>query len=41
MLDSLRDLAPIVIVIAFFEVVVLHEQPPNLLGILTSPVRAA
>jgi hypothetical protein len=37
-LGSLRDLAPIVIVIAFFEVVVLQEQPPNLLGILVGLV---
>ena len=34
MLGSLRDLAPIVLVIAFFEIIVLHEQPPNLLDIL-------
>jgi hypothetical protein len=37
-LGSLRDLAPIVIVIAFFEVVVLQEQPPNLMGILVGLV---
>jgi hypothetical protein len=34
MLGSLRDLAPIVAVIAFFEIVVLQQHPPNLLGIL-------
>ena len=34
MLGSLRDLAPIVVVIAFFEIVVLQQHPPNLLGIL-------
>ena len=34
MLGSVRDLAPIILVIAFFELIVLHEQPPNLIGIL-------
>ena len=34
MLGSVSDLAPIIFVIAFFELVVLHEQPPNLMGIL-------
>jgi hypothetical protein len=32
--DSLRDLAPIILVIAFFQLVVLGQPIPNLLGIL-------
>ncbi len=35
MLESIRDLAPIVLVIAFFELVVLRQPIPNLLGLLT------
>lgn len=34
MLDSLRDLLPIVFVIGFFQLVVLHEPLPNILSIL-------
>lgn len=34
-LGTLRDLAPIVVVVAFFEVVVLNEQPKDLAAILT------
>ena len=33
-LGSLRDLLPIILVIGFFELVVLRETPPNLLGLL-------
>ena len=35
MLESIRDLAPIVLVIAFFELVVLRQPIPNLFGLLT------
>ena len=35
LLDSIRDLAPIVIVIAFFQLVVLHQPIPDLAGLLT------
>jgi len=34
MLDSLRDLAPIIIVIAFFQLVVLQQPIPDLAGLL-------
>jgi hypothetical protein len=34
LLDSLRDLAPIIIVIAFFQLVVLQQPIPNLAGLL-------
>lgn len=34
MLDSLRDLLPIVFVIGFFQLAVLHEPLPNILSIL-------
>lgn len=33
--DSIRDLAPIVLVIAFFQLLVLQQPIPNLLGLLT------
>jgi hypothetical protein len=35
MLDSLRDLAPIILVIAFFQVFVLQQPPDNVAGLLT------
>lgn len=35
MLGSLRDLLPIVVVIAFFQLVVLQEPLPNLFSILS------
>jgi len=35
LLDSLRDLAPIIIVIAFFQLVVLQQPIPNLFNLLT------
>ncbi len=35
LLDSIRDLAPIVAVIAFFQLVVLHQPIPDLAGLLT------
>jgi len=35
MLDSIRDLAPIVVVIAFFQLVVLRQPIPDLAGLLT------
>ena len=34
LLDSLRDLAPIILVIAFFQLVVLQQPIPNLAGLL-------
>jgi hypothetical protein len=34
MLDSLRDLAPIILVIAFFQIFVLHQPPDNVAGLL-------
>lgn len=34
LLDSLRDLAPIILVIAFFQMVVLQQPIPNLVGLL-------
>lgn len=34
MLGSLRDLAPIVVVVAFFELIVLQQPMPNMLGML-------
>jgi len=34
LLDSLRDLAPIILVIAFFQLVVLQQPLPNLAGLL-------
>ncbi len=34
LLDSLRDLAPIILVIAFFQLVVLHQPIPDLAGLL-------
>jgi hypothetical protein len=34
MLDSLRDLAPIILVIAFFQIFVLHQSPENVTGLL-------
>lgn len=34
LLDSLRDLAPIILVIAFFQLAVLHQPLPNLGGLL-------
>ena len=33
-LDSLRDLVPIVLVVAFFQLVILRQPVPNLAGIL-------
>ena len=36
--DSIRDLAPIFIVIAFFQLVVLHQPIPNLFDLLTGSV---
>ena len=38
MLGSLRDLAPILIVIAFFQLVVLQQPLPDLFGLLTGVV---
>jgi len=35
LLDSLRDLVPIIAVIAFFQLVVLREPIPNMAGLLT------
>jgi len=35
MMESIRDLLPIVMVIAFFELVVLRQPIPNLFGLLT------
>jgi hypothetical protein len=35
MLDSLRDLAPIILVIAFFQIFVLQQPPDNVAGLLT------
>lgn len=35
MIGSLRDLAPIILVIAFFQLVVLQQPLPDLLGLLT------
>ncbi len=35
MLGSLRDLAPIVLVIAFFQLVVLQQPVPDLIGLIT------
>ena len=37
-LDSLRDLAPIILVIAFFQLAVLQQPIPNLDRILIGPV---
>lgn len=34
MLDSLRDLAPIILVIAFFQIFVLQQPPDNVAGLL-------
>ncbi|UCB56297.1 MAG: DUF1538 domain-containing protein [Thiotrichales bacterium] len=34
MLGSLRDLAPIILVIAFFQIFVLHQPPDNVLSLL-------
>jgi hypothetical protein len=34
MLGSLRDLAPIILVVAFFEIFVLHQPPGNILSLL-------
>ncbi|MFT6917284.1 MAG: hypothetical protein ACJAWL_003642 [Motiliproteus sp.] len=38
MLGSLRDLAPIIIVIAFFQLVVLQQPLPDLIGVMTGVV---
>ncbi len=35
MLNSMRDLAPIILVIAFFQIFVLQQPPDNVLGLLT------
>ena len=35
MLDSLRDLAPIILVIAFFQIFVLQQPPENVFSLLT------
>ncbi|MGB0466748.1 MAG: DUF1538 family protein [Pontibacterium sp.] len=35
MLGSLRDLAPIILVIAFFQIVVLQQSVPDLVGLIT------
>ena len=35
MLDSLRDLAPIILVVAFFQIFVLQQPPENVLSLLT------
>ena len=35
MMESIRDLLPIIMVIAFFELVVLRQPIPNLIGLLT------
>jgi len=35
LLSSLRDLAPIIIVIAFFQIVVLQQPIPDLIGLIT------
>lgn len=34
LLESLRDLTPIIVVIAFFQLFILHEGIPNLLGLM-------
>ena len=34
MLDSLRDLAPIILVVAFFQLAVLQQPIPDLAGLL-------
>ena len=34
MLDSFRDLAPIILVIAFFQIFVLHQPPDNVVSLL-------
>ncbi len=35
LLDSLRDLAPIILVVAFFQIAVLQQPFPDLVGVLT------
>ena len=35
MLDSLRDLAPIILVVAFFQIFVLQQPPENVFSLLT------
>ena len=35
MLDSLRDLAPIILVVAFFQIFVLQQPPDNVVSLLT------
>ena len=38
--DALRDLAPIILVIAFFQVVVIQQPFPNLAGVALGVSRA-
>jgi hypothetical protein len=38
LLESVRDLAPIVLVIAFFQIVIVRQPIPNLLDLLTGIV---
>ncbi|MEH6471762.1 MAG: DUF1538 domain-containing protein [Halopseudomonas sp.] len=38
MMGSLRDLAPIIVVIAFFQLVVLQQPLPDLIGVMTGVV---
>ena len=38
LLNSARDLAPIIIIIAFFQIVVLQQPVPDLLGLLTGVI---
>ena len=35
MLNSLRDLAPIILVVAFFQIFILQQPPENVFGLLT------
>lgn len=38
LLENLRDLAPLILVVAFFQAVVLREAPPDVLGTLSGAV---